>query len=361
MAKTQWPPWRPRRHLSSVAQSVCRSALLTRISRTKCLLFELEQGGSRLHWKVADMHTVGCFDQVMKKSPSRWLHRRWKAWRSFLCDMGCPLTLCRGTAIGAPLEEPSGAMDRVHPWPALPTYGMLALLMRRAWGANAMQVDPARLAIAEYAHALIKPLSLGRWCVVLTFDDSHWAPPSSYAHKDAVWLRCSDGFIDLGPLRGHSRFAGWSDARKSSLRRVLGLIGHALQTQNLMQFVDFVTVLAENMHRHRDVLRCFAQSMFSLSLHAEDVLATNSRSSNEILAEPVRHGGVELSSSDVDYTAHVRDQRLARYLNECKSVTENVRTFSIAIDASRVGKRGLHLGVFLAPSGVAFWMAPPET
>ena len=35
----------------------------------QCLLFELEQGGSRLHWKVADMHTVGCFDQVMKKSP----------------------------------------------------------------------------------------------------------------------------------------------------------------------------------------------------------------------------------------------------------------------------------------------------
>jgi hypothetical protein len=319
--------------------------------------FQLEKGGSRIHWKLSDLHAAAGLERGMKRNGTRWVYRRWASWASFMERAGFPVTLERSASLDEEITEctPEG---RIHPWGATTTYGLLALSCRLSWSNFALKDETCRTAMAQYTSSLIHVLSGGSWRLALSLSrDTVWHPPMMWTDDDCVWLECTDGTLDMRPLREIVATRRLPMDRKEVLLSILRFTSSDLD--DAMTLSDFMRILATHMHRSADVLRCFGEICFNVSLYAENILAPNHEQLVDVFEKQSKlPSGLCLRSDVIGASKHHRDQVLARYLTGCAELTKNHLTFSIAVDASRVGKKHLHLGLFFCPGGVAFWMVP---
>ena len=135
-----------------------------------------------------------------------------------------------------------------------PTYGLLALVARCAWGENAFQVEQCGLAMQEYMASLLGPLRHGEFKFAFSFDmDNRWLPPSLWVTDAGIVVCCVDGTLDLRPVVQYSQSVNLPPERRSVVEGVMAKLGGAVALN--MSLIGLMSLVAKHMGSCKQVLR----------------------------------------------------------------------------------------------------------
>jgi len=296
------------------------TAFFAGIFKHHVVLWEVQQAGARLCWKLGDLYEVAGLARSIKKNSSQWIYARWDAWSKFLESIGCPLTLCRSAATGHVNEEERVSARRVVAFTSTPTYGLLALVARCAWGENAFQVEECGLAMQEYMASLLGPLRHGEFKFAFSFDmDNRWLPPSLWVTDAGIVVCCVDGTLDLRPVVQYSQSVTLPPEQRSVVQAVMAKLGGAVALN--MSLIGLMSLVAKHMGSCKHVLRFFGELCFNLAMHLEAVLCPHHLSCSQV---------IELNSKSDRFSFWRVVTEAAPTMNEINSCTGITRAATIA-------------------------------
>ena len=319
--------------------------------------------GSRLAWKLGDIYQVGCLSDHVAKTESQWIYsHKWQTFDNFLSACGCPHTLLRSLPNSVGLQQEASDIDhrRVLPYPAVHTFGLVALLAKLAWSPAGLRCESAARGLEEFLKSLLGGLlGTGEYKFVFSLSSvASWDPPCFWASENGITVTCMNGVLNLSEFMMPGRPVSWHRYQKSFAQCVLRDTGGDIREN--MSLVELCRVLALHMLTSTKTIKFFGELCMNISHHIERKLCPASSRSARILEQP--GGALTLRADGEGSTKHECDQLLFRYFEGCSDLAKSATSVSLAADASRVGKKGMILGAFLdCKIATAFWMPPQVT
>lgn len=324
-------------------------------------VWSLPLSGSRLAWRLTDLHSIVGFSVHLKKDAARWVYRRWSAFSAFLKSIGCPLGILRSaTRDDEGHDGPPPQVDRrVLPFVSCPTYAFLALLGRLAWSRHRMTNAELQQGVADFCVSILRAYdkvesASVRW----SFDrESVWHPPMLLQGRCQVVCEMARGRLNLSPVAKFISSAACTGATRTIALRLASALGDLAEIE--MPLMEVFQCLAKSCCDDHDIGILFGQLCFSAAEVLESTLLPPDTPAKQL---PTKHlvcrDRMSWESCGGSDTSHERDLKLARYLRVSALACEGAEVMSISVDASRIGKKSLFLGCAALGSNLAFWMPP---
>ena len=313
--------------------------------------------GSRVYWSLLDLWQALDLGKVLsKQTASGWLYRRWRAFDGYLRQARFQVGLLRSYPLrtGAGELAPQVPRERLLPFPSLSSAALLALLSRQCFALDGFRDSQSKAASREYLEALLRLCWKVGASLSLPLDPDAGLDDFGFVNcPRLVDIFCLDSlFCDCSSLLEQSRSMNLDQVLRGRIARLLELLPNASRVSAL----DLLRALAGF---GAELLPWLGPLCMQLGRRLENELWDPDVPVSTLATQ--WEEGSRVRAADLADTISQRDRRLWAHLCTTQAMTKDALYLSCAVDASRIGKRHLLLGVVVNNSNNgAGWMLPQE-